>query len=111
MPHLQRTFGDDYIWIQEFGNVNFDSYTKATVLVDPAKGLMRLVPLVSGARDVIATRHTRNCSKTVQFLRSPARPPLLLCMCPTTWCHRTEVAEYLAEHAGWTIEHLVPEHR
>jgi hypothetical protein len=88
MPYLQRTFGDDYMWVQEFGNVNFDSWTKPIVLFDPAAGLTRLEPLVR-----------------------IDRPPLLLCMCPTIFCHRTEVAKYLKQHAGWTIEHLVPEDR
>lgn len=86
-PHLERQFGDDYVWIEEFGNRNYDSWTKPIVLLDPTAGWQRLAPLVRAER-----------------------PPLLLCMCPTTWCHRTEVAQYLAEHAGWTVEHLVPAH-
>jgi hypothetical protein len=61
---------------------------EAIVLVDPAAGLSRLLPLVR-----------------------PDRPPLLICMCPTTFCHRTEVANYLVDHAGWKVEHLVPAHR
>lgn len=82
-PYLERRFGDDYVWIQAFGNANFAA--GPIVLVDPAAGLAQLEPLVSAAR-----------------------PPLLLCMCPTTACHRTAVAEYLAQQAGWAIEHLVP---
>lgn len=84
---LERAFGDDYVHIQAFGNLNWASWTKPIVLVDPAAGLAQLKPLVSAER-----------------------PPLLLCMCPDTFCHRTDVARYLAQHAGWIIEHLVPEH-
>lgn len=88
MPNLRRVFRSNYTWIEDFGNLNYDSWTKPIVLADPAKGLAWLLK--------------KGLSQT--------RPPLLLCMCPTTFCHRTEVAKYLAEHAGWTIEHLVPEH-
>lgn len=92
--HLERLFGADYVWIQEFGNLNYKAdFNAPVVLNDPHAGLARIEPLVS-----------------------EGRPLLLLCMCPTPNCHRANVAEYLQKARGWTIEHLpgrgmVPESR
>jgi hypothetical protein len=69
-PSLEKRFGPDYIWIKAFGNRNYKGgWTDPVILHDPEHGLQVLEPLVR-----------------------PERPPLLLCMCPTPYCHRTDVA-------------------
>jgi Protein of unknown function, DUF488 len=78
---LERRFGVDYLWLKAFGNRNYKG--ESIILDAPELGLAMLEPFVS-----------------------PDHPPLLLCMCPTTNCHRTAVAAFLAAQRGWTIEHL-----
>jgi hypothetical protein len=76
---LQRTFGADYVWIKEFGNLNYKTPGSDPVIADPAAGLARLDEAGISER----------------------RPPLLLCVCPTPQCHRAAVAAFLRAERGW----------
>lgn len=80
---LEAALGADYVWMPEFGNLNYKgALTDAVVLNDPTAGLQRLRTVAAG------------------------RPPLLICQCPTRSCHRTDVADFIAAATGWTIDHL-----
>jgi uncharacterized protein (DUF488 family) len=81
---LENRFGADYVWIREFGNVNYWNSDRAIELLNPTAGAKRLLDLV---RD--------------------DRPPILICACPDiAVCHRAQVAAFLRERFGWEVEHL-----
>jgi len=80
-PDLNTRFGDRYVHLPAFGNVN---YKEGPIeLSDPEKGL-----------------------RTVEAL---GRPPVLMCGCQSpTHCHRSNVAQILANRLNGSIgvEHL-----
>ncbi len=81
---LEAALGADYVWLREFGNLNYKGGPHDPVrLNEPEQGLLRLRPLIT-----------------------PARPPLLICQCPTTFCHRVDVAAFIADKTGAAVEHL-----
>ena len=81
---LENRFGADYVWIREFGNVNYSNAERAIELLNPTVGAKRLADLL---RD--------------------DRPAILICAChDIAVCHRAQVATFLHEGFGWSVEHL-----
>lgn len=85
---LYEQFGDRYLHVREFGNVNYRQADVPVKLADFERGLWRLSEKMqeTGVGDVI-----------------------LLCACrDLSVCHRKVVAERLAETMGGEIIHLDP---
>ena len=75
--------GVDYVWMPEFGNVNYKTPARPIMLKDPNAGCKKLRKLTENGSAVI-----------------------LLCACPkASECHRTRVAEGMARRFGSKIRH------
>jgi uncharacterized protein (DUF488 family) len=80
---LRRALGRRYVWVQEFGNVLYQ--TQQIQLSDPEKGLAVVEPIVR------------------------ERPIILVCMCADhASCHRAHVADLIAGRVGCSIIPLKP---
>ena len=76
---LEARFGDRYVHLPAFGNVNYQG--GPIELADPEQG--------------------------IQAIRELERPPVLMCGCRyPEHCHRSTVATLLANRLGGTVEHL-----
>ena len=80
-PDLQARFADRYVHLPAFGNVNYKD--GPIELAAPDEGL--------------------------QQIRALDRPPILMCGCQhPERCHRSVVAQRIADDLGGPIEHLQP---
>ena len=79
-----RKYGDRYVKVKQFGNVNY-------------KGTMAQVRILDFAAGV----------EIVRELTKTGRAPILLCGCPdVNQCHRKILAARLAEAWGAEVEHI-----
>jgi uncharacterized protein (DUF488 family) len=83
--HLEILLGDRYRWERGFGNVNYKG--GPIELADPEGGLAKVAPLIQEGRNIILLCYEAD---------------------PKT-CHRSQVAELIAERFGCRIEHLIRE--
>lgn len=80
---LEDLLGERYRWVKGFGNEN---YAGGPIdLSDPEEGLEEIADLIKKGRNVLL----------LCYEADPGR------------CHRTLVAELIAERFGCTIEHLI----
>ena len=83
---LRTRLGDRYVWLREFGNVNFKGTFEQIKIADFPAGEKRL-------RELIAT----------------GKAVVLMCGCrDVNVCHRKVVAERLASALHAEVEHLSP---
>jgi uncharacterized protein (DUF488 family) len=81
--HLTALLGDRYRWVAGFGNVNYKG--GPVELADPEAGLAQIADLIEQGRNIILLCYEAD---------------------PKT-CHRSQVAELIAERWGCDVQHLV----
>lgn len=82
---FQKVFGARYLWVQDFGNINYKNGGPIAI-ADFDKGVKRL-----------------------ELLRTAGRVIVLMCGCPdVNVCHRKVLAQRLAEQWGAEVVHLPP---
>lgn len=83
-PHLLDVWGDRYLHVRELGNANYDKHLGEGIrLADADAGTQRIVRLLAD------------------------QPLILLCACAAhEKCHRTTVAQEMADRYGAEIVHL-----
>lgn len=85
---LESLLGEEYVWVPEFGNVNYNQPGGHIRINDIEAGMRRLEPLLE------------------------ASPVVLICVCADELtCHRSVVADLAARRFGVEVVHLSPGER
>lgn len=88
LTELKRMLGPQYVHMKALGNLNYRRPHRPWVIVDAAGGIEAVTAFLRTGRNVI-------------LLCYEERPET---------CHRSAIAQQIADHAGCEVEHLLPEH-